>query len=129
MTLPNWAELVFEQGKTFKFWFAVRYPDGEVADLAAEGYTTGRLTVRPDYDGPAVVQLTTENGGIVIEKMSDGDPVGPMDWSGYLYMSATATAQLVEWGRGVYDFEAENGNEDVIPVLAGTAILQREATY
>ena len=128
MTLPNTTELIFEQGKTFKFWFAVRYPDGEVVDLATEGYTTGRLFVRPDYDEPTVVELTTANGGIVIEKQSDGDPVNPMDWSGYLYMSASATAALVDWGEGVFDFEAEHSNGDVIPVLVGTASLQREVT-
>lgn len=134
MGLPNYFELTGEhaivQGKTWRFWFAVQYPDGEVVDLPAEGYTTARMQVRSDYDQAVVFDLTTENGGIVLGLMSDGDPVAPMDWSGYLYLPASTTAAAQPFGLGKYDLEAyhESSPDEVLDILKGPAVLVQEVT-
>ena len=124
MTLPERYKLTIRQGETLKRWFALRYPDGSIADLAAEGYTTGRLFVRPDYGEDAVLELTTANGGVVIDYAPDA---AGRSWSGYLYASATSTAVLTPWGEGVFDLEVSNGL-DVIRVMEGPAVLAQEAT-
>src|SRR5687768_2628034 len=125
MTLPQTYTMTVEQGATFRRWFALQYPDGTIVDLVAAGYTIGRLTVRPDYDEDAVLELTTDNGGVVLDYQADADGTY---WSGYLFASATATAALTDWGDGLYDFEISNGT-DVIRVLQGPATLSPEATY
>ena len=124
MALPERYSLTIEQGATLKIWWALKYPDGTIADLGTAGYTTGRLTVRPDYGEDAVLSLTTDNGGVVISYETDADG---RQWSGYLYASATATAALTEWGEGIYDLEISNGT-DVIRVMQGPATLSPEAT-
>lgn len=124
MTLPERYALTIEQGASLKRWWACVYPDGTVADLATAGYTIGRLTVRPAYDEDAVLNLTTDNGGVVIDYQADADGTF---WSGYLYASASSTASLTEWGDGVFDLEISDG-ADVIRVMQGPATLSPEST-
>lgn len=125
MTLPQQYALTVLQGAAFKRWWACVYPDGTIANLGTAGYTTGRLTVRPAYDEAAVLNLTTDNGGVVISYEADADGTF---WSGYLYISATATAMLTEFGEGVYTFEISDGT-DVIRIMEGPATLSPEASY
>ena len=136
MALPQTAHLEIEQGKTFQYWFMVVYPDGEVADLVADGYSTARMQIRPVLDnstvGPVVLDLSTDNGRIQLERTYDlpeGDPDRQL-WSGYLWVGATTTAALQPWGWGVFDLEIEkDGNPDeVVSVLRGTAVLVTEAS-
>jgi len=121
MTLPARYDLTIKRGATFQRWFALRGTDGQVIDLATagDGYTIGTLIIRPTYDGPELVKLTTDNGGIslVHETDADGRP-----WSGYLSMTASAAQKLIEWGEGVYDFEISDGFHE-IPVFEGRAVL------
>jgi hypothetical protein len=127
MALPQRYDLTIQQGASLKRWWALRYPDGTIVDLTAEGYTIGRLQVRDAYAGEGgelLLNLTTDNGGVVIDYQADADGTF---WSGYLFASATATAALVDWGEGVFDFEISNGS-DVIRVMQGVATLSPEST-
>lgn len=136
MTLPQTAHLEIEQGKTFQYWFSVVYPDGEIADLPADGYSTARMQVRQILDdgtiGSVVLDLSTDNGRIQLERTYDlpeDDPDRQL-WTGYLWVGATTTAALQPWGWGVFDLEIEkDGNPDeVVSVLRGTAVLVTEAS-
>lgn len=127
MALPNTYTLTIEQGAALKAWWRLEYPDGTVVDLAAAGYTIGRLQVRTDYasnGGDLLLTMTTDNGGVVISYEADADG---QYWSGYLYASPVATAALVPWGEGVFDLEISDGS-DVIRVLEGVAVLSPEST-
>lgn len=104
---PHWYPLDIVQGATFYKPFAIEDPDGVTYDLATEGdgYTVGRLQIRDKAasdGGVVILELTTDNGGVVIEAFTDG---AGRDWSGYWFASAAATAALVPWGEGQYDFE------------------------
>jgi hypothetical protein len=124
MALPERYNLTIYAGATLKRWYRLVYPAGTVVDLEAVGYDTGRLTIRDTYGGDAIVELTTDNGGVSV--VQEADATGT-EWSGYINMSAASTAALEDWGDGVYDFEVDNGS-DVIRVMQGTAVLSPEAT-
>jgi hypothetical protein len=128
MTLPNTYTLTINQGETLARWWRLEHTDGTVVDLNTEGYTIGRLQVRDAYaseGGELLLNLTTDNGGVVIDYQADADGTY---WSGALYMHATATAALVPWGDAVFDLEIENASGEVIRVLQGVAVLDPEAT-
>lgn len=140
MTLPDAHDTVIEQGKNYKRWFAVVWADAvitpgqppnatqsNVADLVTEGYTVARFTVVPEYGSAPVVDLTAANGEVVLSRVSDGATVNPLWWSGYISMSAAATALLSPWGRGPYELEISNGT-DKMALFRGTAVLEQEPT-
>ncbi|MDQ3223692.1 MAG: hypothetical protein M3Q75_09525 [Gemmatimonadota bacterium] len=124
MTLPENYDLTIYAGATLKRWFALRYPDGSLANLVTAGYTVGRLTVRDIYGGTAQLTLTTANGGVSVTQETDANGV---TWSGSIYASPATTAALTDFGDGVFDLEIDNGS-DVIRVFQGVATLSREAT-
>ena len=123
---PHRHDLTIIQGATFYFPFALDLTDGTVADPpnVGDGYTIGRATIRDEYGGDALVELTTDNGGVVIEHATDADGV---TWSGYLFMSPEATAALTDWGDAVWDLEISDGTR-VYRVLSGIATLSPEST-
>ena len=121
MTLPEYYRMEIKQGASYREWWALEFDDGTVPDLATEGngYTYGRLVIRPAYGETKTVDLTTDNGGVVIERQQDAEGL----WqSGYFYISASTAATLQEWGEAVYDFEISDGTDDV-PVLTGVAVV------
>ncbi len=127
MTLPQKYSLTIVQGSSLKRWFALKYPNGAIVNLATAGYTIGRLQVRtayPDDGGTLVLDLTNANGGVVIDYQADADG---RYWSGYLFASATTTSALDPFGEGVFDFEISNGT-DVIRVMEGPATLAPNVT-
>lgn len=129
MTLPNRFDLVIRQGATLQVWFDVVFPDGSIADLpnVGDGYTIGRLQVRDkprSLGGTVLLDLNTDNGGVVLGLMTDADGV---QHSGYLYATAAATEALEPWGEGVHDFEVSDG-ANVHRLLEGVATLSLEAT-
>ncbi len=124
MSLPQRFDLTLYQGSTMKRWFALRYPDGTIVNLAPTGYTTGRLTVRNVYGGDQILSLTTANGGIDLTYQADANGAF---WTGSIFASAATTAIIQDFGHGVYDFEISNGS-DVIRVMQGVATLQPEAS-
>lgn len=101
---PHRFDLTIVQGATFYLPFAIEAPDGTTYNLAnvGDGYTHGRLTIRDRISGTALVVLTTDNGGVVIDYFTDAAGV---PWSGYWFMSAASTALLEQWGDGVHNFE------------------------
>lgn len=129
MTLPNTWDVVVEKGKTFRWWFAVDYPDDEVADLVADGYPHARFVVTTDWDDAPIIDIN-ETNGIHIERLYDAPPNDPDRelWSGYLYVSAAATKLLNPWGVGSCELIVHNGSGDVITVIKGTAVLEPGAT-
>ncbi|MGB3328562.1 MAG: hypothetical protein WBA46_06370 [Thermomicrobiales bacterium] len=127
MSEETLKEHVIDQGEPFSWWFAVRYPDGEVADLIADGYPHARFVVIPAYGEDPVIDVSDADY-IHVERVYDapaGDP-GRMQWSGYIEIPASITAALSPWGRGLYELRVENGAGDFVPVDKGTAILERK---
>lgn len=128
MMEPAYYPLRIYQGADLKVWFAIQMPSG-VADppTVGDGYTEGWLQVRdkPASDGGTVLlELTTDNGGIVLGLETDADGA---QWSGYLYCSAWATAELPAWGEAQYDMFISNGS-NVEPVLYGPATLNKRVS-
>lgn len=125
-------EHVIEQGKPFSWWFAVEYPDGEIADLVADGYPNARFVVVPDYGEDPVIDVTQADY-IHVERVYDA-PITEHDrlqWSGYIEIPADGpdgTAHLEPWGRGIYELTVSNGAGDIVPLDRGTAILERKVT-
>lgn len=117
MILPIKRKLTILQGATFRRRFTWK-PGGVPADFTG---STARMQVRADIDSPVVLlELTTENGGIVL-----GAEPGTVD----LYIGARQTA-LIGWEGGVFDLEIQyaGGPDDVDRLLAGSVAVLREAT-
>jgi hypothetical protein len=128
--IPHRYDIVIYQGATYYDPFAIEAPDGTTYDLSTvgDGYTVGRLTIRDAPGGDAIVELTTDNGGVVIDHFTDAD--GKV-WSGYVYMSAATTAALTEWGEGQHELEIADGTGPAAHVekaYLGTAVLSSEVT-
>jgi hypothetical protein len=80
-----------------------------------EGYEV-RMQIRKSYDLPAVVELTTENGGIVVSDVNNID----------LTIDAETTEELTA-GRYLYDIELVDDNV-VERILLGVATVSAEVT-
>ncbi len=107
--------LKIAQGKTLNQQFIYK-ASGSPVDLT--GYTA-RLQVRAGFDSPsAIINLTTENGGIAL-----GGALGTIT----LNLSASSTAALSPL-VGVYDLELISGSGVVKVLLEGSAIITQEAT-
>ena len=117
--------LVIEQGSDLRAPFRIRNAQtGALIDPVAAGYTVARLQVRTaslSEGGDLLANLTTANGGIVLGAYDDG--TGTM-WSGYLYMPASTTALLTDWGEGVYEMKATHTGGAVDTVAYGPAVLR-----
>lgn len=101
--------LIIRQGDTLTKPFRRRYASGasvgEVIDFPDHGITEGRLQVRTNTlsgGGALLMDLTTDNGGIVLGLYEDGTGAW---WSGYLYAPAEDTALVEPWGDGFYDLK------------------------
>lgn len=99
--------LVIRQGRTLTKPFRRRYANGPskgaVIDYPDHGVTVARLQVRDRHvsaGGVVLLDLTTDNGGIVLGTYDDGTG---KEWSGYLYAAASATGALVPWGEAVWE--------------------------
>jgi hypothetical protein len=110
-------DLRFNQGETFAWTFTWYGSDGDPIDLTA---ATARMMVRADPDDVSpLLTLTTENGRIAL-----GGALGTIA----LTISATVTAALTDWGKGVWDIEIVQGST-VTRILEGFAVLSKEATH
>jgi hypothetical protein len=109
------TDLILQQGKTFnEQWIYYEENGATPIDLTGK---TARLQVRASYDSlTALVNLTTENGGIAL-----GGIAGTITFS----LSATETAAL-DFVRGVWELELVTGAVVESPV-GGTAYLEKEA--
>lgn len=114
-----------EQGATLQNWFRIG-PGGSASayDLAANGYTYGRLQVRTasvNDSGTLLLDLTTDNGGIVFNYVAN-DGTGKA-WSGYVYCDANSTENLIGWEDATYDFRLVHGGSTVQVISRGPAML------
>lgn len=111
--------LKIKQGATFRkrvTWKAG--PEGTPVVVNLTGYTA-RMQIRSDIASPDVlVELTTENGGIVL-----GGVNGTID----LFISDEATG-LYEWDTGVYDIELQSSIGDVKNLFGGNVSVNKEVT-
>jgi len=127
--MPSYFPLVIQQGANLGVWFALRQPDGSIANplTTGGGYSVAKLQVRDKAatdGGTVLLELTTGNGGITLGALTDAAGASQ---SGYLYASAQATAMLVPWGEAVYDLKLSDG-VNVATILFGPAILVPAAT-
>ena len=127
MNITELDEMVIEQGKPFKYYFAVEYPDGEIADLIADGYPDARFAIVPDYGQQPVIDVSHLDY-IHVERGFDGEEGDPdrMQWSGYIEIPASLTNALEPWGRGLYELIVDNGAGDYVCVDRGVAVLERK---
>lgn len=119
------AKIDFEakQGVTFRRVLTYKGADGALIDLTD---FTARMQVRDGYEGEAVLELDTENGGITL-----GGAEGTMS----LFVSAVEMAAVpVVGGSGeppvkvyVYDIELVKG-DDVFAFAEGKFSVKREVT-
>ena len=117
MITPAKLKLKIIQGATFRKALVWLAPDKKTPiDLTG---CTARMQVRSEIESPTVLlELTTENGGIVI----DG-PAGKLT----LRISPTATAAIT-WESGVWDLEVVHPSGDVTRLVQGSISVSREVT-
>jgi hypothetical protein len=118
--LPNTQgklDLLIEQGATFTKSLTLVQSNGSPRDLT--GYTA-RMQIRTALTGPVVLELSTENGGIIIEELA-----------GKIHLEITAgqTAALTI-RSGVYDLEmvAPGATPTVTRLLSGKVTVSPEVT-
>ena len=127
--LAGTYNMLTEQGSTLYRVLSLEYPDptdptGETYlpwDL--NGYTARMQVRRLIEDAAYMIEITTENGGIVIESLGSADK-GRID----LLMTDTQTAALDS--DGVYDLEIidTGATGTVSKVIKGTFTLIPEVT-
>lgn len=116
-----------QQGSTFSRLLEIEQPD-LVADPTGQTYEpydisgyTARMQVRRTIESTtALVTLTTENGGLVI------NPTGETTNHIRIYMSDDVTASISS--SGVYDLEIENADGEVSRIIQGAFTLSPEVT-
>lgn len=109
-------ELLINQGSNLSLEIALKNQDGTPLNLT--GYTA-RMQLRSSYTSPeVVVELTTENGRIVIT---------PLLGIVRLLLDATTTAAIAAKNY-VYDLETVSSTGFVTRVLQGEAIVSPEVT-
>lgn len=110
------VNLSINQGATFRHKFT--WQDGKKRPVDLTGYTA-RLQARETIESPTViVNLTSENGGIVL-----GGTAGTVS----LYLSAAATAAITA-KKLVYDLELVAPNGDVTRLVGGAIAVSPEVT-
>lgn len=114
--------ILCEQGTTFSRVFTLRYPD-EIDptiyhDFDLTNYTARMQVRRLITSTTAMIELTTENGGIVITNPAGGELT--------VYMTNEQTASLTS--DGVYDIELINEIGEVARLVQGGFTLSLEVT-
>ena len=112
-------KLAIDQGGTYRkrvVWNVGPKKNPVPVDLAG---ATARAQIRTELTSPTVLhELTTENGGIVLNAVPGG-----VD----LYIADTDTATFT-WEAAVYDLEVVLSNGDVRRLLAGPVTVSPEVT-
>lgn len=90
------------------------YTPHDLADYTARMQIKGKVG-----DAVALIELTTENGGIDINET---------DKSITLNISATQTADIATWKKGVYDLELVSPSEFVTALFKGAVTVIPEIT-
>ena len=109
-------KLKVEQGTDLQKWFR-KTVAGVPADFT--GYTA-RMQVRENYDsGDVLLELTTENGGLVFDAL-DGKIT--------LVFTPEMTAGK-DWRRAIYDIELTDPSGKVSRFLQGSFCISPEVTH
>lgn len=108
-----------EQGATYSKQFLWQTSGQPPTPIDLTG-CTARMQIRTSIDAPdpPILELTTENSGIVL-----GDDNGTID----VLITATQTAGL-QFATGVYDLEIETASGFVTRLLKGAVSLDKEVT-
>lgn len=115
MALAGTYNITLDQGATYSTLLTYKDSAGALVDLT--GYTA-RMQARIQVDSAStVLDLTTENGGIVL-----GGAAGTIN----LLVDAVTTAALTA-GQYVYDLELVNGAV-VERLVMGTLLVRPEVT-
>lgn len=118
-------DLTIDKGSTFrhKLKWQTRDSLGVITDVDLTGFTAAmKIRLKRTDPDPALIELTTANGGIVLEA---GGETGRID----LYISHTTTA-AIDWSTGVYDLELTDagGTGDVKRLVQGRVAVDQEVT-
>lgn len=114
--------ILCEQGATFSRIFTLRYPD-EVDPEVYHDYDLSNFSARMQVrrtitTANPMIELTTENGGIIITNPTSGELT--------VYMSDEQTSALTS--DGVYDIELINEVGEVARLVQGAFTLSLEVT-
>lgn len=119
-------DLNVDQGATVRIQAIYRYQSGVDGSNQPvyTGYSltgcTARMQVRQRIGDPVIFELTTENGGIELQR---GAVAGRID----ITMSAAQTT-LLEFKKAVYDFELIWPSGDVARLLQGKITISLNVT-
>jgi hypothetical protein len=111
-TVPGNYNFVIRQGETLNT--TVLWGDACLAPIDLTGFTAAFQAKRALSDDDLLIDLTTENGGIVL-----GGTAGTIQ----LLMSSAATTALVA-GNGFYDLKVISGGDVVSYLLQGKLRVQ-----
>lgn len=118
MTKPGRLALTIYQGATLRrehVWLAGA--PAEPVDLTG---CSARMQVRSEVGSPDVLlELTTENGQLELV---------PAEGRIIQKLSATETAAITDWQRGVYDLEVVFADGTVVRLLEGSVKVKPEVT-
>ena len=109
-------DFIIEQGATLALNFT--YKNSSDKSLITEG-TTARMKIKNRVGGTLLETFTTENGRISLTPASGLVAIS---------MTATDTAAISAWDRGVYDLELEDSAGTVKRLLKGVVTLSKEIT-
>jgi len=111
--------LKINQGETYRHKLYLSDPSDVPINLT--GYTA-RMHIRENIKSEVVLlELTTENGGIILSDLLGGELS--------LYISSTGTSAIT-WAQGVYDLEviAPGIDGDVTRLIEGNVAVSKEVT-
>lgn len=109
-------DILIEQGATFQL--SLVYKDSQSAPIDISGYTA-RMQVRRTYDAPTpLLDLTTENGAIVL-----GGAAGTLEVS-----ADPDLTRLMPPKGGVYDLELVAPSGVVVRLIRGAVSVTPEVT-
>lgn len=118
VTMSDPANLTIVQGDTFPYRFT--YYAGEPGVAAPVNLTgaTAKMQVRASATGPVLLELSTDNGKIVL-----GGAAGTID----LLLSAAETA-AIEWVQAVYDLAITFADSSVRKPIRGSVTVVKAIT-
>ena len=95
---PSYFPLVIQQGATLGVWFALKQPNGTIANplTTGGGYSIAKLQIRDKSasdSGTVLLELTTANGGITLGALTDANGASQ---SGYRLVSYINGVQRTE---------------------------------
>lgn len=111
------VDLVIEKGATYKKTFY--YKDKNKVPIDLTGYTARTQIRSSSVSATVIIELTTENNGIIIT---------PLEGKIELFINDTSTTAVTHKGNAVYDLELITSIGEVIKLLRGTVSFIEEVT-